>query len=214
MPVANPCGGRDWLTLPSGLIEVGGDTPEYSPGSLQYEQMLQTWANFGRLLEREASRIGVPVSWLLSVATMETGRWSDDKREQATIMSPVGAIGVMQIMPRTAVGFHRDPEQMTDPNENIAVGAELIASLSNRLGPELPAISAAYNSGRVCDTSPCTKCNEWNLYADANYPGKVIRWNNAAILYGLPAPPLQAGVAFLGAGLAAAGVAVAWRMLR
>lgn len=178
----NPCGGLRWEHLPDGLIAIEGEgVRSYEPRSVQFGQLEQTWRNWGSQIRRSARANGVPVSWVLAFATMETGAWSDDRAEQETIVSPAGAIGVMQIMPQTARGYGYEPAQMYDAATNISVAAELMADLARREDGQLPRIAARYNSGRLCDTTPCKKCNEWNLYADHNYPRKVIRWNNTAL---------------------------------
>jgi soluble lytic murein transglycosylase-like protein len=212
----NPCGGTLWRTLPDGRIEVDGrGVPYYEEGSVQYGQMARTWDNFGSVFVRAATEHGVPVEWLLAIATMETGLWSDDPSEQAAKVSPAGAIGVMQIMPATAEGFDASPAEMYDPEANIDVGARLIAYLGRVSDGELPLIAAKYNSGQACDSVPCRFCNEWNLRAASDYPGKVLKWNNTALL-GLPAPPTRMmGVSgALGVGIALAGLYAAWRLLR
>ena len=99
----NPCGGKRWRELPSGLIEVEGEgTPAFPETSAEFRLMAQTWKNFGGELAAAGGRHGVPVPWMLAVATMETGYLSADPKKQANAVSPAGAIGVMQVMPANA----------------------------------------------------------------------------------------------------------------
>lgn len=182
----NPCGGLRWKLLPSGLIEVEGEgIPTVRSGSLSEKQLQQTWRNWGALLRTAALKHSVPVSWLLAIATMETGYLSEDPTRQAHAVSPVGALGIMQVMPATGKSHGAPtPESLFDPRVNIDVAARLVSVLNNK--PErggLPGISAVYNSGRLCTTD--TGRNEWMLLADANYPRRVIEWNNTAIESGL-----------------------------
>lgn len=180
----NPCGGKRWRELPSGLIEVEGeDAPVFPESSAEFRLMAQTWKNFGGELASAGARHGVPVPWMLAVATMETGYLSADPKKQAGAVSPAGAIGVMQVMPANAKPFGgRTPEQLFNPADNIDTGARILAThLKNPERGGLPGISALYNSGRLCQAGR----NEWNLLADANYPRKVIQWNNSAIRAGL-----------------------------
>lgn len=206
----NPCGGKRWQILPSGLIEVEGEgIPTLAPSSASFRLMEQTWKNFGSELRRAGERHRVPVSWMLAVATMETGYLSGDPKKQAQAVSPAGAIGVMQIMPANAGPFGgRAPEQLFNPPDNIDTGARILAThMADPKRGGLPGISALYNSGRLCQAGR----NEWNLLADANYPRRVIEWNNAAIESGIVSSMstttlLVMGVAFGGAlGLAVAG---------
>lgn len=175
----NPCGGRRWRQARDGRIEVEGEGfPRYAPSSPEYENMARTWSNWAPQFRSASRATGVPAHVLLAFATVETGPWSTDPVEQATIGSHAGAIGVMQIMPIAARGYGRTAEQMTDPATNILTGAEIIA---DRLaeGFELPSVAAKYNAGpgRHCNVGR----NEWNLFADHNYPRQVIQYVNAAI---------------------------------
>ncbi len=206
MAFTNACGGLGWEMQGDGLIGVQGQgTPFFAPGTIQFRQMEQTWANWGNLFLAASGTTGVPPAWLLAIATEETGLWSDDAAEQASKVSSAGAIGVMQIMPATAKGFGAAPDDMFSPKENIRVGAELLAKLANLRDGQLPEMAAAYNSGRVCDTGR----NPWNLAMAGDYAGAVIKWNNAAVMY-LDMGPRYGrtllGLAVGGAGLYAAAV--------
>jgi soluble lytic murein transglycosylase-like protein len=186
-PWTNPCGGKRWRLLPSGLIEVEGEgTPVYEPGRAQYGYLERTWGNWGPLFEAAAAAHGVPASWPLAFATIETGLWSSDPARQASIVSPAGAQGVMQLMPATARIYGIDPSERADPALNIDAGTALIADLVAKYGDPVAA-TAPYNSGGLCTSrgypNGCVGRNEWNLCADHNYPRAVIQWNNAAIEY-------------------------------
>lgn len=209
---ANPCGGKRWRVLPSGLIEVEGEGfPTAAPGSDREKNMLATWENWGSLLQAAASRYELPVSWLLAVATMETGHLSHSgatltPEKQARAISPADAIGVMQIMPFNAKPFGLSSEtELFEPAKNIDVGAHILQKGNeDPKAGGLPGISAKYNSGRLCTSDP--NRNEWMLLADANYPRRVIEWNNAAIQSGLTSSLSPSTLALLGAavGMAAA----------
>lgn len=199
MEFVNPCGGKRWRLLDGGLIEVEGEgIPNLQPSSAAYNQMLQVWQNWAPLLSSAAERHNVPVSWLLAIATMETGPWAKDPNAEARIVSYAGAIGIMQIMPATGVMFGKRPEQLVIPADNIDVGAALVAKLNSTTQGGLPAISARYNSGKLCSEGR----NEWNLLADANYPRRVIEWNNTALLAGILGPS-ESFIAALGAAFGA-----------
>lgn len=72
----------------------------------------------------------------------------------AVIKSPVGAVGLMQIMPRTGEELARkagltgfDPSILQRPEINLHLGMLYIAELMQRFGNRLPSVLAAYNAG-------------------------------------------------------------------
>ena len=96
----NKCGGARFRTLPDHQIEVEGHgVPVLDPSSAEFRYLRQTWDNWQSLIRKHAKKTGMPPSYLLAVATKETGLWSGDPQKQATIGSPAGAQGIMQVMP-------------------------------------------------------------------------------------------------------------------
>jgi soluble lytic murein transglycosylase len=77
----------------------------------------------------------------------------EESRFDQTAKSPAGAYGLMQLMPQTAyrldrhvnLGIHR-PSQLTDPGNNISLGAYYLKALSEEF-PSLAYALAAYNAG-------------------------------------------------------------------
>lgn len=102
-----------------------------------------TW----RPLVAEASlRYNVPIAWIERVMQIESrGRAQLGGRP---IVSPAGAMGLMQLMPRTWAemralgGLGSDP---FDPHDNILAGALYLRLLYGRFG--FPGLFAAYNAG-------------------------------------------------------------------
>jgi soluble lytic murein transglycosylase-like protein len=69
-------------------------------------------------------------------------------------VSPVGAIGLMQVMPTSATlatgdkSYTRRPSQLSDPATNLRVGQDYLAYLMDRgVGVDLLRVVAAYNAG-------------------------------------------------------------------
>ena len=97
------------------------------------------------LIKENAKRIGW--NWKMFAALI----WSESRfRIQAS--SPMGALGLMQMMPRTADRY--EIEDLLDPRENIAAGASYIARLQSKFkdiaanDEELLKFTlAAYNAG-------------------------------------------------------------------
>lgn len=100
-----------------------------------------------------------------------------------TAVSKAGAIGLMQLMPETAVRLDiRDPY---NPEENIGGGARYLRYLLDRFHGNLPLALAAYNAGerRVGQTRALPPIQETREYVS-----KVLRFYDAYRLgeYGLP----------------------------
>jgi Transglycosylase SLT domain len=64
-------------------------------------------------------------------------------------ISPVGARGLMQLMPSTARQYKRfsHVSDLHDPLTNVSIGAAHLKSLQSRYGNDLTLILAAYNAG-------------------------------------------------------------------
>ncbi len=92
-------------------------------------------------MQEAARRFHVPASWLRAVMRAES-------HGDAKSVSDKGAIGLMQVMPRTYIelrakyGFGPDP---FDPRDNILAGAAYLAEMFARYGS--PGFLAAYNAG-------------------------------------------------------------------
>lgn len=215
-PWENPCGGARWRYLPDGSIEVEGrGVPRYDPPHARFELVRRTWENWRRDFVSAASRHDVPVQWLVGIASVETGPWSEDPREQEEIVSYANAIGVMQVLPSTAEMLGYSADDMYDAGSNIDAAAKLIARLDDRTSGGLPAICGAYNSGKFCCSDP--RCsvgcqNAYNVCTHGDYPGAAIAYQNTALAYF----DLSAGFSFAAVATAglfavgAAGLYVAW----
>lgn len=110
------------------------------------------------LVAGQAGQTGLPKEWIYGVIRQESVF-------NPTVASPVGALGLMQLMPATARELARDlalPPPATrailDPALNIQLGSRYLAQLSDRFAH--PALAtAAYNAG----------------------PGRVERWRPAQV---------------------------------
>lgn len=96
---------------------------------------------WGPYIREAATRYGVPEQWVRAVMQQESGG-----EEQA--VSPVGAMGLMQVMPETYAdlraryGLGADP---FDPHDNILAGTAYIREMYDLFGS--PGFLAAYNAG-------------------------------------------------------------------
>jgi soluble lytic murein transglycosylase-like protein len=92
------------------------------------------------LVTRAALHAGLPPAIVRSVARAESGY-----REDA--ISPKGAIGLMQLMPKTAAVLDADPR---DPEQNADAGARYLRDLLQKYENDPHQVSkavAAYNAG-------------------------------------------------------------------
>jgi soluble lytic murein transglycosylase-like protein len=92
------------------------------------------------LVTRAALHAGLPPAIVHSIARAESGY-----REDA--VSPKGAIGLMQLMPKTAAELDADPR---DPQQNAEAGARYLRDLLQRYENDPHQVSkavAAYNAG-------------------------------------------------------------------
>ena len=93
-----------------------------------------------RTLVREAAeRSGLPPEFVASVAQVESGFRPD-------ALSPKGAIGVMQLMPGTALALGADPR---DTAQNIDAGTRLLRELLLKYDGDVVKALAAYNAGEA-----------------------------------------------------------------
>jgi D-alanyl-D-alanine carboxypeptidase len=124
--------------LPYGEIGPlpGGEVPEryYPPPG-------PPWDPWGPYVREAAARYNVPEQWIRAVMQEESGG-----QEQA--VSPVGAMGLMQVMPETyedlreRYGLGGDP---FNPHDNILAGTAYIREMYDLYGS--PGFLAGYNAG-------------------------------------------------------------------
>lgn len=100
-----------------------------------------------RTILREAQRHDIDPSLVLAVMHVES-RFRNDS------VSPVGALGLMQILPSTGeelamkagIPWH-GATTLFDPEINVRLGVAYLRELSNRYGDHVPTALAAYNWG-------------------------------------------------------------------
>lgn len=89
------------------------------------------------LITQAAYEYGVDPQLVKAIATAESNMNQDE-------ISPVGAIGVMQLMPETAAGLGVDPY---NTNENISGGTRYLKQMLDTFDGDIPLAVAAYNAG-------------------------------------------------------------------
>ncbi len=97
---------------------------------------------YAAYVSEAAQRFGIPEAWIWAVMRVES-------RGNPRAVSPVGAMGLMQIMPATwtmlsaRFGLGGDP---FEPRRNIHAGAAYLRLMWDRYG-DISAMLAAYNAG-------------------------------------------------------------------
>ncbi len=119
---------------------------------------------YRELVTEQAWQTGIEADWIFAVMRQESVF-------ARTVASSAGAIGLMQLMPKTAAEVARELDQaaptrwaLLDPARNIALGSTYLARMRDRFGH--PALAtAAYNAGpgRVARWLPkdCLEADLW-----------------------------------------------------
>jgi soluble lytic murein transglycosylase len=98
------------------------------------------------LMTKAARARGLPAQWLFAVARQESAFMADAR-------SPVGAMGLLQLMPATArqvarqIGAPFDPKRLVEPARNIPLGSEYLGNMLARYNGNRILATAAYNAG-------------------------------------------------------------------
>lgn len=102
------------------------------------EEFFKTELPFGELIHEKAEKYDVDPA--LVAAVMEA-----ESRFKHRARSPVGAQGLMQLMPRT--GRWMGARNLYDPEQNIDAGVKYLKYLDRRFNGNLKKTIAAYNAG-------------------------------------------------------------------
>lgn len=105
----------------------------------RYDSMLLAKAGqYDSIIERAAFSASVEPNLLRAVIVVESGF-------NPRAVSKRGAVGLMQLMPATAVRF--GVSNPYDPRENVQAGAQYLKVLIDRFGHDVNLALAAYNAG-------------------------------------------------------------------
>jgi len=107
-------------------------------------QLVKRWQP---MVARASRRFGVPVTWINAVMRVESGGRTM-LSENMPMVSARGALGIMQVMPKTYSEMriqYRLGSEPFDPNDNIQAGTAYLRWLKSKYA--YPAIFAAYNAG-------------------------------------------------------------------
>lgn len=91
-------------------------------------------------VERAARRYALPCPLILAVIAVESAF-------DPSAMSPKGARGLMQVMPKTALKLGVNPDLLFAPGINIETGTRYLRELADRYRGHTVTVLAAYNAG-------------------------------------------------------------------
>ncbi len=128
------------------LLMSGASTIRSAPWQTQDEMQLSPYWSYkvqrwGDLIVQEAERRAFDPDFLASLVWMES-------RGDANAVGPVGAVGLMQVMPKEA-GFSWRPEKaaLLEPSTNLFWGARTLATVVEQSDGDIFNALAAYNGG-------------------------------------------------------------------
>lgn len=102
------------------------------------EDFFQKEVPFGSIIYKEAKKNNVRPELVAAVVQAES-------RFKPTARSGAGAVGLMQLVPRT--GRWMGARDLTNPHQNVAAGAKYLKYLSERFDGNETKMIAAYNAG-------------------------------------------------------------------
>jgi D-alanyl-D-alanine carboxypeptidase len=135
------CGQQNAYGPGGGRTEIGADGWKWASPQRYYPPPGPPEDPWGPYIGEAAARFQVPGHWVRAVMHQESGG-----EQQAT--SPVGAMGLMQVMPATYEGLrarYQLGDDPYDPHNNILAGTAYIREMYDRYGA--PGFLAAYNAG-------------------------------------------------------------------
>lgn len=107
----------------------------------RYDSMLLSKASqYDSIIEKAAISASVEPNLLRAVIVVESGF-------NSRAVSKRGAVGLMQLMPATAIRF--GVSNPYDPRENVHAGARYLKFLMDRFGQDVRLALAAYNAGEA-----------------------------------------------------------------
>ncbi len=95
-------------------------------------------------LRKLLEEMGVPEGEMDKMMTLVLGVIQQESGGNANAKSPVGATGLMQLMPATAAGLGVNPN---DPKDNVRGGVKYLMQQLKAFDNDIPKALAAYNAG-------------------------------------------------------------------
>jgi soluble lytic murein transglycosylase-like protein len=126
-------------TVPLRLVTTHPEAPAPAPPELSAAARLLADRPYANLIEVAAREAALDLALVHAVISVESGY-------NATALSPKGAIGLMQVMPETALRYGvRNAAR--SPAINLRVGTRYLSDLMQIFDNRLDLVLAAYNAG-------------------------------------------------------------------
>ncbi|WP_028972394.1 lytic transglycosylase domain-containing protein [Sporomusa ovata] len=119
-------------TLSAANAQLSTNSPSPTTGSSTQG------GDIAKMIQVAAAKYGVNPKLAMAVAEAESGLSQE-------AVSPVGAVGVMQLMPETASSL--GVRNINDPRENIDGGVQYLKQMLNTFDGDVTKAVAAYNAG-------------------------------------------------------------------
>jgi len=121
-------------------LQVVAQTPQKIANAAESvkEHFFKTQIPFGSIIYNEAKKNDLPPELVAAVAHTES-------KFKPTARSQRGAVGLMQLVPRT--GRWMGANNLADPAQNIMAGAKYLRYLTDRFDGDQQKVIAAYNAG-------------------------------------------------------------------
>lgn len=114
---------------------TAGKPAPISPEKISVSERMKLYLTY---IEDAAEKYRIPISFIKGVIRVESNFNYRAK-------SPVGAMGLMQLMPRTATFL--GVNDAYDPRQNIMGGTKFLRRLANRYKGDMVQVLSAYNAG-------------------------------------------------------------------
>ncbi len=123
-------------------ISLGPTSEKYAENIQIYNKAITRpkGEGYAVLVANEAVRQGVDPYLAVAVAAAES-------RFKPDVVSPAGAVGLMQLTAGTAGDLGLAPEERTDPAKNARAGVRYLAQQLERFDGDVTLALAAYNAG-------------------------------------------------------------------
>ena len=98
------------------------------------------------MVREQAQAQGVPVNLALSLAFAENEFRQFDQKGKV-ILSPKGAVGIMQVMPGTGKEYGFSQKDLADPEKNVQAGVSVLKDFLSRSNGDSMMAAGMYNAG-------------------------------------------------------------------